>query len=50
MFLSAKSVVQYFICLYDYLIFFILLLFFLLMHINVIYLGYFSKIKEIMNA
>ena len=37
-FLSAKSVVQYFICKYDQLIFFILLLFFLL-HINIIYLG-----------
>ena len=49
LFLSAKSVVQYFICWYDELIFFILLLFFLL-HINVIYFGYVFKIKEIMNV
>ena len=49
LFLSAKSVVQYFICKYDQQIFFILLLFFLLQIID-IYLGYFSKMKEIMNV
>ena len=49
LFLSAKSVVEYFSCKYDQMIFFILLFFFLL-HINVIYLGYFSKMKKIMNV
>ena len=34
---------------YDQLIFFILV-FILLLHINVIYLGYISKMKEIMNV
>ena len=48
-FLSTKSVVQYFICWEDQLSFFILLSYFLL-HINVIYLGYFSKMKEIMKV
>ena len=47
--ISTSSVVQYFIFQYDQLIFFILD-FILLMHISVIYLGYFSKIKEIMNV
>ena len=42
LFLSAKQVGQYFICEYDQLIF--------LLHINVIYLGYFSKMKHIMNV
>ena len=47
--LSAKSVVQYFMLLvlvYGQLIFFILLLFFLL-HVNVIYWGYFPKLKKL---
>ena len=48
-FLSARSVVQYFIFQYDQLIFFILDCILLIAYINVIYLGYFTKIKETMN-
>ena len=49
LFSSARSVVQYFI--FSMINWFssFLILFFLL-HINVIYLGYFSKMKEIINV
>ena len=49
LFFSATSVVQFFIFFQYHQLIFFLFLFFLL-HINVIYLGYFSKMKEIMNV